>query len=52
MADINGHKLPSWNDVINREYESWNSRSMVVDTSILSANEAAQKIIDYIKLKS
>ncbi len=52
VADINGHKLPSWNDVINREYEPWNSRSMVVDTSILSANEAAQKIIDYIKLKS
>ena len=52
VADINGQKLPSWNDVINREYEPWNSRSMVVDTSILSANEAAQKIIDYIKLKS
>ena len=30
VADINGHKLPSWNDV----YEPWNSRSMVVDTSM------------------
>jgi hypothetical protein len=51
VVDINGQKLPSWNDVINREYEPWNSRSMVVDTSISSVNEAVQKIIDYIKLK-
>ena len=34
MADINGHKLSSWNDVINREYEPSNSRTMAFDTSM------------------
>ena len=33
IADIDGHKLPTWNDVLNRDYEHWESISMLVDTS-------------------
>jgi predicted kinase len=46
-ADITGHKLPTWQDVLDREYESWES-SIVIDTSTNtpeeSLNELQQKL--------
>ncbi len=51
VADIDGHKLPRWKDVLNRDYEPWESISMVVDTSKYTVDESVQKIIKYIKLK-
>ena len=32
VADIEGHKLPKWKDVLNRDYEPWDSISMLIDT--------------------
>ncbi|HBD7047464.1 hypothetical protein OQJ35_03395 [Legionella pneumophila] len=52
VADIDGHKLPTWNDVLNRDYEPWESISMLVDTSRYTVDESVQKIIDYIKLEA
>lgn len=49
VADINGHKLPTWKDVLDRDYEPWESTSMLVDTSIQTVDESVQKIIAYIK---
>ena len=46
MADINGHKLPTWKDVLNRDYEPWESISMIIDTSKHTVNESVQKIIE------
>ena len=51
VADIGGHKLPTWKDVLNRDYEPWESISMVVDTSRHTVNESVQKIIEHIKLE-
>ena len=46
VADINGHKLPTWKDVLNRDYEPWESISMIIDTSKHTVDESVQKIIE------
>jgi predicted kinase len=40
-ADITGHVLPSWADVVGRDYETWAAPHPVVDTA---AQTAAQSI--------
>lgn len=42
VADIDGHKLPTWKDVLNRDYEPWDSISMLIDTSKHTAEESVQ----------
>jgi predicted kinase len=32
-ADISGHKLPSWDDVVKRHYEPWDREHLVLDTA-------------------
>jgi hypothetical protein len=36
-ADISGLRLPTWEDVVSREYEPWNRKHIVIDTSAKSA---------------
>ncbi len=43
-ADILGHVLPTWQDVLKREYEPWMSRDLVVDTKV-SRDEGLKAII-------
>lgn len=31
-ADIDGHKVPTWQQVMNRHYEPWSERRLVLDT--------------------
>ena len=45
-SEISGHKLPSWQDVINRQYEPWTRGHIVVDTAILSVADAIEMIIN------
>ncbi len=52
VADIDGHRLPTWKDVLNRDYEPWDSISMVIDTSRHTVDESIQKIIECIKLRA
>jgi len=42
---IHGLKLPTWKDVLNRDYESWETKSLVLDTAKLTVDEAVEKII-------
>jgi hypothetical protein len=44
--------VDSVKDVLNRDYEPWESISMLVDTSIHSVDTSVQKIIEYIKLEA
>jgi len=32
-ADIDGHTLPAWQDVVDRGYEVWEEERMVIDTA-------------------
>jgi hypothetical protein len=35
-ADLSGRRLPTWEDVVSREYEPWNRKHIVIDTSAKS----------------
>jgi hypothetical protein len=32
-ADIAGHVVPSWQDVVNRTYEPWDRERVILDTA-------------------
>ena len=44
-ADIKGHCLPSWEDVLTRDYESWESKSISIDTSSHSVDQSIRIIL-------
>ena len=48
VADIEGHKLPTWKEVVDRDYEPWSSASLQIDTSKHTVDEAVQKIMEFI----
>ncbi|MCH9762798.1 MAG: AAA family ATPase [Gammaproteobacteria bacterium] len=48
-ADISNLKLPSWQAVLDREYEPWTSKHLVFDTSKQSIDKITQFIITSIK---
>ncbi|MBI3197479.1 MAG: AAA family ATPase [Rhodospirillales bacterium] len=39
-ADIAGLKLPTWQAVVDRDYEKWDREHIVVDTALKSVDEA------------
>ncbi|STR64511.1 putative kinase [Klebsiella michiganensis] len=47
-ADIRGHILPDWQKVITRDYEPWHTASLTLDTSVLTAEEAVERIVEHI----
>lgn len=44
-ADIPGHKIPSWDKVINREYHPWETKILTVDTYQQSITDATAKVL-------
>ena len=44
-ADITCHKLPTWQDVMDREYDDWQTRDFVIDTSIQTTEEALETLV-------
>ena len=48
-ADIPGLRLPSWEDVMTREYEPWPDAILVIDTAASSVSEAASSICERIE---
>jgi predicted kinase len=44
VADIAGHKLPSWNDVTARDYKAWNRNRLVIDTAQETTDQAVQRV--------
>ena len=49
-ADIPGHKLPTWQSVLERQYDPWDSEHQIVDTAIVSVEQAVEKIIHYLSI--
>jgi predicted kinase len=49
-ADIPGHQLPNWLDVLHRTYEPWDSRSISIDTSKYSVDESVEMILEFLDL--
>jgi len=44
-ADIPLHKLPTWQEVLARNYEPWNTEHLIIDTAKCSAQTAIELII-------
>jgi predicted kinase len=44
QAEIPGHELPTWKNVLERRYEPWESEHLVVDTANVSVEQAVETI--------
>lgn len=47
-ADISGHKLPTWKNVLERQYDPWESEHLVVDTANVSIEQAVETIVSHL----
>ncbi|MGO3891173.1 MAG: AAA family ATPase [Paenalcaligenes sp.] len=45
-SDISGFKLPTWDNVVSHDYEPWQSTRLEIDTALITANEAAELILE------
>lgn len=43
-SDIDGLQLPSWQDVLNREYEAWHRPHIVIDTACRTLDDAVAEL--------
>ena len=43
--DIEGLKLPSWNEIENRYYEEWKGSILRIDTTMKNKNESVNELI-------
>lgn len=46
---LSGHKLPTWQDVLNRDFEKWNTSPLTIDTAELTADRAVEFICEELK---
>jgi predicted kinase len=46
QADVPGHSLPTWADVLGREYHPWTRERLVVDTAGRTTAECVNDILD------
>ena len=44
-ADIVGHILPTWQEVVDRDYRPWDSERIVIDTSRLGVEQSVRTIL-------
>ena len=45
IADIQGHKLPNWQKVVNTPYEEWDLQGVRLDSSTHSADQCVETIL-------
>jgi predicted kinase len=43
-GDVDRLKLPTWSEVMAREYEPWDREHLVVDTSLMSLDQCVERI--------
>jgi hypothetical protein len=45
VADIDGHRLPTWQEVVERDYRAWDRPRLVVDTARQTVPQIVQAIL-------
>jgi predicted kinase len=50
QADIPGHKLPTWRNVLERQYDQWASKRLVIDTAKVSIEQAVETIARHLSM--
>ena len=48
VADIPGHKLPSWQDVVDREYEPWSEPRLTLDSAAHDPDTLVSEVLAYV----
>ena len=48
-ADIDGHRLPTWQEVVERDYQPWDRERIVIDTAGESAETSARKLLEMLR---
>ena len=49
VSSMTGLTLPTWNDVLIRDYEFWASASLRIDTAQFSVEEAVESILNTVR---
>ena len=49
VADIPGHRVPTWAEVLARDYRAWDSERIVIDTARVSAAASMQMIVSALR---
>ena len=44
VPDIPGHRVPTWQEVVDREYEPWQEDRLVIDTARLRVEQCVRLI--------
>jgi predicted kinase len=44
VADIPGHQLPTWQEVVDRAYHPWEGDRLVIDTALLRGEQSVKLI--------
>jgi hypothetical protein len=44
-AEIPGHRLPTWQEVVERDYRPWDVERIVIDTARLSVEQSVRSIL-------
>jgi predicted kinase len=50
-SDINGLKLPTWDEIVNRDYEPWDREHLVLDTADSSLDHLLDQAEVYVRDK-
>lgn len=45
VADIADHRLPTWQEVVDRDYRAWERQRLVIDTARRCVSESVQAIV-------
>ena len=44
-SDIAGHRVPTWREVLERDYHPWHSERRVIDTAHVDVSESVRQIL-------
>ncbi len=48
--DIPGHRLPTWQEVIDRDYRPWDTDRVVIDTAVDSVEQSTRAIVERLRV--
>lgn len=49
LPDIDGHKLPAWDDIVSRDYEPWDRAHLVLDTATGTLDDLVAQAETYVR---
>jgi predicted kinase len=52
ISDTDGLRFPTWDEVVNRDYEPWDREHLVLDTAINSLDHLLQQAEAYVRAKA